>query len=364
MFNLAETKSHLELECQYNAELFDPQIIQGWLEQYRDLLAGLARGSRTTPKRSPAAGGSDAIGAPSRADDSRASAGPRRRDYAADFGWPGASLRPGATLTPTEQKLAAIWCEVLDLEQVGTADDFFDVGGHSLLATQVISRIAKVFHVELPLRTVFEASMLGALAEAIDCAEREQAEPGNSDYAAPPREPGRCIAGTPRPDLRYRAAATAAGSEAQRSSLMSADISPQADAPAERLRALLARRLLKAGHGGWSDPLSSAQHRLWFMDQFEPDTPLYNIPSVAHLTGALNLAALEQVLEAIVARHETLRTRFVSQEGEPKQIIDKHVRLPLQRHDLTALDEAGRQTEMQRLIREEASGPSTSARTG
>jgi amino acid adenylation domain-containing protein len=66
-----------------------------------------------------------------------------------------------------EQNLAAIWGEVLKLEQVGRHDDFFDLGGHSLLAVQVMSRIREVFNVELPLSTAFQATELAALAEAV-----------------------------------------------------------------------------------------------------------------------------------------------------------------------------------------------------
>ena len=59
--------------------------------------------------------------------------------------------------TPAEQSVAAIWCEVLDIKQVGVHDNFFrDLGGHSLLATQLISRMRDAFRVELPLRRLFE----------------------------------------------------------------------------------------------------------------------------------------------------------------------------------------------------------------
>jgi len=73
-----------------------------------------------------------------------------------------------APRTEVEQKIAAVWQEVLNSERVGINDDFFGLGGHSLLATQVISRINKLFNIQLPLRRLFEAKTIEALAKAID----------------------------------------------------------------------------------------------------------------------------------------------------------------------------------------------------
>jgi amino acid adenylation domain-containing protein len=66
-----------------------------------------------------------------------------------------------------EQGLADIWCQVFRVEQVGVEDNFFDLGGHSLLATQVISRIRSTFHVQLPLRSLFDTPTVAGLAEQI-----------------------------------------------------------------------------------------------------------------------------------------------------------------------------------------------------
>ncbi|MNF33734.1 Linear gramicidin synthase subunit D [compost metagenome] len=70
--------------------------------------------------------------------------------------------------TDQESRLAAIWCEVLGLERVGTTDDFFELGGHSLLLTRLVSRIRDEFSVELPLRAVFEHPSIGALAAQLE----------------------------------------------------------------------------------------------------------------------------------------------------------------------------------------------------
>ncbi|WP_405690199.1 amino acid adenylation domain-containing protein [Streptomyces sp. NBC_00057] len=73
-----------------------------------------------------------------------------------------------APVTPTEERIAAVWREALRTDRVGLYDDFFELGGHSLLATQVVAGIRRALGVQLPLRTLFEAPTVGALARAVD----------------------------------------------------------------------------------------------------------------------------------------------------------------------------------------------------
>ena len=163
--------------------------------------------------------------------------------------------------TPLEELLIGIWMGLLPVARVGVHDNFFELGGHSLLATQVAARIQKQCGVELPVRAVFEAPTVAGLAQ----------------------ETQRRLSGTrgaDRPIVRV----------------------PR-DAPL---------------------PLSFAERRLWFLDQLRPGTSTYNVPVALRLRGRLDADALARALGALVQRHEGLRTRFVSRDGEPLRVVDAH----------------------------------------
>ncbi|HSS75467.1 MAG TPA: amino acid adenylation domain-containing protein, partial [Thermoanaerobaculia bacterium] len=164
--------------------------------------------------------------------------------------------------TPVEELLAALWSEVLEVEEVGAFDDFFDLGGHSLLATQLVMRMRDVFGVELPLRAIFQAPTLAAQAERV-----EQARGGKESRRAQ-------------------------------------NVCHVARAPRDR-----------------DLPLSFAQERLWFLDQLTPGSPVYNVPVAFALRGPLNLPALEHAFAQVVRRHEVLRTSFPSHGIQPVQEI-------------------------------------------
>jgi amino acid adenylation domain-containing protein len=78
---------------------------------------------------------------------------------------------------PTERLLLEIWRELLQRDQMGIHENFFHLGGHSLLATQMISRLAQMTGVELPVRAIFEAPTIAALADAVDSADRSPTRP-------------------------------------------------------------------------------------------------------------------------------------------------------------------------------------------
>ncbi|HEU4766874.1 MAG TPA: condensation domain-containing protein, partial [Pyrinomonadaceae bacterium] len=106
-----------------------------------------------------------------------------------------------------------------------------------------------------------------------------------------------------------------------------------------------------------SVPLSFAQQRLWFLDQLEPNSAVYNIPDTHSFNGPLNLEALERSLSEIVRRHEILRTTFHSVDGEPVQVIAAAQPQRLEVIDLSGLPPAEREAKAERMANEETQQP-------
>ncbi|MGW9795457.1 amino acid adenylation domain-containing protein [Serratia sp. 121840015-1] len=171
-----------------------------------------------------------------------------------------------------ETLLAAIWRELLNVEQVGRHDNFFELGGHSLLAVRLTNRLQQV-EWQLPLQTLFANPTLLALAQQLR----------RTDEALPP---------------------------------------------------------IEAMRRGAELPLSFAQQRLWFLTQLEGLSETYHIPLALSLRGELDLPAWRQSLDALYARHEALRSRFVTVEGQPQAHILPADALPLTVHDLRGRQDA------------------------
>ena len=116
-------------------------------------------------------------------------------------------------------------------------------------------------------------------------------------------------------------------------------------------RAKLANRLRAASAAASTRPLSFAQARLWFLDQLEPNSPLYNVPAAVRLTGELNFTALEAGFRAIIGRHESLRTRFDCSGETPTQVVNNEFEFKLN------VVQAASVAEAEKWIREEVRRP-------
>jgi amino acid adenylation domain-containing protein len=97
-------------------------------------------------------------------------------------------------------------------------------------------------------------------------------------------------------------------------------------------------------------PLSYPQQRLWFLEQLDPGNAAYHLHASFRLRGPLDVTALQGALDALVARHEVLRTRIEARGGEPVQVIAAPQGCPLERLDATGLDEAALARRLAELV--------------
>ncbi len=104
-------------------------------------------------------------------------------------------------------------------------------------------------------------------------------------------------------------------------------------------------------------PLSFAQQRLWFLDQFDPGNHSYNMSGAIELQGQLNEEALEKSINEIVRRHEALRTTFEINNGQPIQVIKSQVYLPLEKEDLQLVSKDKKETAIKEIAIQETETP-------
>jgi amino acid adenylation domain-containing protein len=200
-----------------------------------------------------------------------------------------------APRTPIEELLAGIWARVLGIEQVGVHDNFFELGGHSLLANRVTSRISDTFQLTLSMRVVFEAPTVADLAKCVEAALGNQQEP-----RMPP------------------------------------------------IRRVSRKDPL---------PLSFAQQRLWFQDQWMPGSTVYNLSAPMRFGDHLDVALLDKALKQVIKRHEILRTTFAAQDGRPMQVIAPVSTVTLPLVDLREIPKTEQEAEARRLTIEAEQQP-------
>ncbi len=190
-------------------------------------------------------------------------------------------------LAPTnenEEKLVMIWSEVLGIEKIGINDNFFELGGHSLKATTLVARVFKELGVEIPLGQIFKSPTIKELANYIKSIEK-------SIY-----------------------------SEIQ--------------------------LLEELGHLAEYYEVSSAQKRLFILDQIAGNNISYNMPAAMTIEGNLDKEKMELAFKELITRHESLRTSFELVEGEIVQRIHEEVEFNL---DYVVLDS---EDQIKELIKE------------
>ncbi|MEV5320350.1 non-ribosomal peptide synthase/polyketide synthase [Streptomyces sp. NPDC052687] len=196
---------------------------------------------------------------------------------------------PGEPRTDAERRAVEVFADVLSVPRPGVEDDFFQMGGDSILSIRLAARLSEAFGTDLSPREVFTHPTPAALAALLTA--------GGSGEAPPA-----AIVPVPR------------------------------DMPA---------------------PMSYAQQRLWFLQEFAPGSGEYVTALALRLRGRLDVPALTAALRALVERHEALRTTFDAVDGHGVQIVHPAREVPLTLHDLSALAESDRAARLAELLEAE-----------
>lgn len=225
---------------------------------------------------------------------------PRTTTGKIDRGTLAATARPmgrrdTTALTWTEDVVAGIWISVLHCPNPGREDDFFALGGHSLLATRVATRLREAFGFEVPIDVLFEQRRLSDLGAWIDAARSDGVR-------------------TQRPVLR----------------------------PVPRAQTM---------------PASFPQRRIWFLERLQPDRAFFVVPCAVTMRGRLDTALLSACLQECVMRHESLRTTFLEEDGEPVMVIAPRGECPVQILDRSDRSPEQRADEVAALLRDETARP-------
>jgi amino acid adenylation domain-containing protein len=223
-----------------------------------------------------------------------------KKRYWPDFGASHTASRDGEAATtkqgsaaPTgddEEQVGSLFRTLLTLPEVGLDDSFTELGGDSLLATQLASRLRDLFGVVIPLREILESPTIRGVVRLV---------------------------------RKARDKATG--------------LSP----------------LQRVSYDG-AAPLSFSQQRLWLLDSLDPGNPSYNISSAVRLNGRLDLNALQRSVEAVVARHEGLRTGFRVDQGTPSQRIETFMPVAMEVVDLQGLTDLEQRRALHESALEEA----------
>src|SRR3954447_15461916 len=104
-------------------------------------------------------------------------------------------------------------------------------------------------------------------------------------------------------------------------------------------------------------PASFAQQRLWFLEQLDPGKSVYHMLYVVRFDTRVDSAALEQSLNEVARRHESLRTSFATTDGQPMQVVAKEIRIELPVIDLSGLTPSEQEKQTQRWSQREAEQP-------
>ena len=175
----------------------------------------------------------------------------------------------------TQRQVAALFANVLAIdaaEEIGATDDFFALGGNSLLALRLVAKLRDRLNVDVPMVTLFSSPTVRELSSYI---------------------------------LQSQAGGV-----------------------------LPAATMVSLANTQSGTPLSFGQQRFWFLQKLNPGSSAYNMHAAVEINGELDIERLEQTIAAITQRHESLRTQFADNDGEPVQIVAQEIQIPILQRDL------------------------------
>jgi amino acid adenylation domain-containing protein len=295
----------------------------------------------------------------------------------------GASSNHSAKPAKAEELILAVWQDILGIENIGRLDNFFDIGGNSLTAIRVVSRLQKEFNLDIPLEVLFNHPRAAELAATIlpsDSCVADQAPANSSGVEQEIVRIWRKLLGIEPQDVKtnffeiggnslmaikvvshlrdtfrievpievvFNCPSVAELANAVRT--ISGDqkaagtgVAGSADSECEP-NGVAINPALPRQHKTVQFPMSYSQYRLWFLNQLDKDSTEYNLPEVVRFRGKLDKNAVAAATNAIVRRHEILRTRFAEQNGEAMQIVEPELHVDLPIEDLSRLGEDAQQ---------------------
>ncbi len=205
------------------------------------------------------------------------------------------------SLVEIEQIISETWGDLLQQVLTDIHGNFFALGGHSLLAIRCLSQLREKLPVALSLSDFFENPTVAQQATVV----------------------------------RRRLALNAPN---------------HAQAHRDQSAAIAAAQTIPPRNRELPCPLSPGQQRLWFLEQLNPGLPIYNESEAMRLLGELNIDAMEQAINAIIQRHEILRSTIETVDGQPMTVVHENWPLRLKTIDLSGMPPTQRESEVQRLL--------------
>ncbi|MEM9291842.1 MAG: amino acid adenylation domain-containing protein [Acidobacteriota bacterium] len=277
-----------------------------------------------------------------------ASAEGGREDGALRFQRPDLPTPYVAPRNPTERIVAREWGQLLSLESVGIHDDFFELGGHSLLATRLLARLRASLGLELSLAQILENPTVAEQAARVDPEAVAGLDSESLGATSSPSSTSPSSTSAPSPSTKVEGGASQIAENAPAEAKRGAGVTDHSLGVAPPLGPVSRQQRL---------PVSFSQQRVWFLQKYDPESTAYSLPAAIRLRGALDVDILRRCFDALVSRHEILRTTLDEDADGPIQRIHQPTPQPLPEIDLSELSAEQQEGEVYRIAISDAERP-------